>query len=173
MGGKLPCLNPAIISFLPLKLRIKNNFHSQILSSPPPSSALLYLFCREYTSSALTVNLTAVSSASSHLFSLPSPRSLPLSVSHLSLTTSVSWLVCCGSTGVCVTEHDQLMRTEPGVTYFPGTDGVLTGCTTNQGPLWCLESRLGLAKNRKFWPGATGRFFLSLELLDGIGLIGY
>lgn len=51
--------------------------------------------------------------------------------------------------GVCVREHDQLMRNEPWVTHFPGTEGVLTVYTTNQTLLWCLESRLGLAKNRK------------------------
>lgn len=53
-----------------------------------------------------------------------------------------------------VIEHDQPMKNEPGVTHFPGTDGVLTGCTTNQTSVWCLESRLGLTKNRKLWLGA-------------------
>lgn len=43
----------------------------------------------------------------------------------------------------------RLMRTEPGVKHFPGTDTVLNVCSTNQSPLWCLKSRLGLAKNRK------------------------
>lgn len=45
-GGKTTytCLNPAIISSsLPLRRHIKNNFHSQILSSPSPFSFLLYL----------------------------------------------------------------------------------------------------------------------------------
>lgn len=80
-------------------------------------------------------NLTTVSSASS--YRPPPPNLLPLSISHLWLTTSLSLCVCCGSMvtgGLCVREHDQLMRTEPRVTHFPGTDGVLTGCTTNRTP---------------------------------------
>lgn len=74
------------------------------------------------------------------------------------------------------------MRSEPGVMHFPGTDGVLTVCTTNQTILWCLESRLGLAKNRKLrldaridWNGkdiqARLNTFLSLENIDGAELL--
>lgn len=31
---------------------------------------------------------------------------------------------------MCVREHDQLMGTKPKVIDLPGTDGILTGCTT-------------------------------------------
>lgn len=83
---------------------------------------------------------------------LASPFNIPSVVNHFCIAVRLLWLpymVSMATEGVYVREHDPLMRTEPEVTYFPGTDGVLTVCTINQTPLWCLESRLGLAKKRE------------------------
>lgn len=140
-------------SSLPLKLRIKNNFHSQILSSPSPFSfSLLPVMpwvnfrtnCQPDHSLLYFLSPPLPPSPPP----LASPFSIPSVVNHFCIVVCLLWLPRMVSM-VCVREHDQLMETEPGVTYFPGTDSVLTLCTTNQTPMWCLQSGLGLAKNRK------------------------
>lgn len=83
-----------------------------------------------------------------------SPFNIPFVVNHFCFVARLLWLpymVSMVTEGKCVRECDQLMRTEPGVTHFPGTRGVPAVCTMNQTLLWCLESRLRLAKNRKLW----------------------